>query len=128
MSSAPRVIPISQKKGLTNFDQMLGIAQQYNLGHKVCNQFAERGRLVLAGLKDLVRKHATDENGVYSKGWKDMNTLERFSLVEAVHKAEPWLHRHFEAGWATDWLLKRMIDTRVADRNRKQGHVRDVSW
>jgi hypothetical protein len=54
------------------------------------------------------------------RGWKDMTTIERFSLVEAIHKVEPWLLRHFEAGWATDWLLKKMIDTRVADRSRKQ--------
>jgi hypothetical protein len=119
-ASPARVVPICRKKGLNNFDQMLGIAQEYNLGYKVCSQFAERGRLISAGLKDLIKKHATDEYGAWSRGWKDMTTIERFSLVEAIHKVEPWLLRHFEAGWATDWLLKKIIDTRVADRNRKQ--------
>ena len=34
--------------------------------------------------------------------------------------ASPFRLAAAEAGWATDWLLKKMIDTRVADRSRKQ--------
>jgi hypothetical protein len=26
--------------------------------------------------------------------------------------------QHFEGGWATDWILKRLIDQRVADVKR----------
>jgi len=46
VSSAVRVVPIHRKKGISNFDQLLDLAQEYNLGHKACSRLAERGGLL----------------------------------------------------------------------------------
>ena len=44
-------------------------------------------------------------------------------MVEATHKMEPC---YLDGGWATDWLLKKMINQRVADRNRVKATVESV--
>jgi hypothetical protein len=52
-----------------------------------------------------------------------MTSTQQAALAAAVHEREPWLLRHFEGGWATDWALKKMIDQRVSDRTRHgKGH------
>ena len=48
-----------------------------------------------------------------------MTSLEKAGLVEVVHRRKPWLERHFQGGWATDWVLKKLIDQRVADKKRR---------
>src|SRR5467141_1677872 len=47
-----------------------------------------------------------------------MSALQLTELGRLVHELEPRLLQHFEGGWATDWILKRLIDQRVADVKR----------
>jgi hypothetical protein len=115
-----RVIPVERRRGIVNFDQLLGLAQEFNLGSKVISMLEERGHGLIEKIKPIITKHATDENGEFNRNWKDLTALEKASLVEIVHKREPLLERHFQGGWATDWALKKSIDQRVADRKRRQ--------
>jgi hypothetical protein len=41
--------------------------------------------------------------------------------VRYVHEKEPRLEGVFEGEWATDWVLKKPIDQRVADAKRVGG-------
>ena len=115
-----RVIPVERQLGTTNFDQMLGVVQEYNLGAKISNMFANKGQLLRERVKPLIRKVATDENGIFFRTWKGMTTLWRAELVNTLHRMEPWLERHFEGGWGADWILKKLIDQRVSDKKRKR--------
>ena len=125
--STPRVIPVERQRGVCNFDQMLGLAQEYNLGAKVSGMFANKGQLVRERVTPLIRKMATDENGIFVRTWREMTTLWRAELVHAVHGREPWLERHFEGGWGADWTLKKLIDQRVADKKRRRS-VKSKLW
>jgi hypothetical protein len=51
-------------------------------------------------VKPIIVK-TTDENGDFLRNWKDMTSIEKAALVEAVHTREPWLERHFQGGWGT---------------------------
>jgi len=73
-----RVIPIERRKGVNNFDQLLRLTQEYNL------LFGEKGR-------GIIRKNATDENGVFSSNWKGMTSIQQAALSKAVHEREPWM-------------------------------------
>jgi hypothetical protein len=115
-----RVIPIERRKGVYNFDQLLSLTQEFNLGNKAYSLFGEKGRGIIQILKPILHKNATDENGVFTSNWKMMTSIQQAALCEAVHEREPWMLRHFEGGWATDWALKKMIDQRVFDRTRRQ--------
>ena len=44
-------------------------------------------------------------------------------MIEAANKAVPWLQR-FEDDWTAEWLLKKLIDQRVHDRNRASAKKR----
>ncbi|OXV07285.1 hypothetical protein Egran_04950 [Elaphomyces granulatus] len=115
-----RMVPIERRKGVNNFDQLLTLTQEYKLGDKAYSLFGEKGRGIIKILKPIIRKNATDENGVFSSNWKGMTSIQQAALGKAVHEREPWMLRHFEGGWATDWALKKMIDQRVFDRTRRQ--------
>jgi hypothetical protein len=114
------VIPVERRKGVNNFDQLLRLAQEYNLGNKAYTLFGEKGRGIVQIVKPILRKNATDEFGVFTSNWKGMTAIQQAALGKEVHEREPWMLRHFEGGWATDWVLKKMIDQRVFDRTRRQ--------
>jgi hypothetical protein len=89
--SASRIIPVERKRGITNFDQLLGLALEYNLGAKVYSMLGEKGHGLVEKVKPIIVKKATDENGDFLRNWKDMTSIEKAALVEAVHTSEPWL-------------------------------------
>ena len=39
-------------------------------------------------------------------------------------KVSPWI-KHFEEGWAADWILQKLINQRVNDRNRTKFRQRE---
>ena len=121
--SSSRIIPVERKRGITNFDQLHGLALEYNLGAKVSSMLVEKGQGLIEKIKPIIVKKATDENGDFLRNWKDMTSLEKAALVEAVQAREPWLQRHFQAGWGADWVLKKLIDQRVADKKRKSSKL-----
>jgi len=69
-----------------------------------------------------ITKYATDSSGDFSTNWKLMSSTQRASLVRYVHEKEPRLEGVFEGEWATDWVLKKLIDQRVADAKRVSAH------
>ena len=51
-------------------------------------------------------------------------------MNQAVHKVVPWL-LHFEETWATDWILKKLINQQVHDAKRasvKRRMEEKISW
>ena len=60
---------------------------------------------------------AADDDGVFRKTWRELSTARRNLMSQAAHKVVPWL-LHFEETWATDWILKKLIDQQVHDAKR----------
>jgi hypothetical protein len=89
---------------------------------RLCVVVTDLGFLTHGATEDFrnTLKVATDENGVFVRTWIGMTTLWRAELVNAVHRMELWLERHFEGGWGADWTLKKLIDQRVSDKKRKR--------
>jgi hypothetical protein len=56
-------------------------------------------------------------NVVGGKFQKNIPIMRRATIIQATHKAIPWLQR-FEDDWATEWVMRSLIDQRVHDRNR----------
>jgi hypothetical protein len=77
---------------------------------------AYKGESLIRKVKPIMLR-ATDESGNFDKTWKALSARRSAKMVKAVNKAVPWLKR-FEDDWATEWLLKKLIDQRVHDRNR----------
>ncbi|KAN0072014.1 hypothetical protein V8E54_009743 [Elaphomyces granulatus] len=74
----------------------LGIAMpipetRYLLRVQSACRLAERGGLLVQSVKPIIIKHATDENGVFSRGWRDPTSIERAALADATHRVEPRL-------------------------------------
>jgi hypothetical protein len=64
-------------------------------------------------VKPIIMKHAADEDGCFRKTWMAISTQRASYTSRMVNKSAPWEH------WATDWVLKRLIDQRVHDEKRK---------
>jgi hypothetical protein len=113
----PGLVPRTEMKGVENFSQMLEIGERFDVGRKAFTMFSEKGSRITGRVKPLIAKHATDDDGIFRTRWQDMGCNEQSNLTELVHRAEPWLLR-FERGWAAEWVLKKLINQRVADAKR----------
>jgi hypothetical protein len=117
-SPPPRksLVPASKAKEVANFAALSNIAREYRLGHEALSDLAYKGENLIRKVKPFILR-ATDESGYFYKTWKALSARRSAKMVKSVNKAVPWLKR-FEDDWATEWLLKKLIDQRVHDRNR----------
>ena len=108
-----------QSRKVLDLPRLRPLAEEFKLGRKVCNLFADNGRKIINHVKPIITKHATD--GVFRNSWKNLTSTQQAALVGLVHDVEPRLVEYFEGSWATDWVLKKLIDQRVADVKRVEG-------
>jgi hypothetical protein len=121
-------IPLDRSKGLVTFGQLHTLAKEFKVDRKVCRLFSDNGRDIIKVVKPIITKYATDSSGNFSTNWKLMSSTQRASLVRYVHEKEPRLEGVFEGEWATDWVLKKLIDQRVADAKRVSAHKRKIQY
>ena len=117
-STSYTVIPISERRRVGTFEQMSQLVDEHKLGRKVSELFADGSRRLRAIVKPILTKYATDNDGKTRRNWKDMSSTEQAQLTTLVNEVEPRLARHFQGAWATDWIIKRQIDYRVANGKR----------
>jgi hypothetical protein len=119
-------VPLGKKKNIANFSNLLLLAREYELGNEACIDLRTKGERLIRKLKPIIVRHAADEDGAFRKTWKDLSTTRRGLIAQSVHKVAQWL-LNFEEDWATDWILKRLIDQRVHDRNRAKAKKKEES-
>jgi len=117
-------VPINRSTGIVTFNQLFALSEEFKLEAKVCKLFADSGRRVIRLVKPIIAKHATDSSGKFTMTWKMLSSTQRATLVRFVSDAEPRLEGLFEGEWATDWVLKKLIDQRVSDAKRLGGKKR----
>jgi hypothetical protein len=123
-TTGPRQVPLSKKKNIAKFDNLLFLAREYDLGDEARLDLCARGERLIRKIKPIIVRHAADEDGAFRKTWKDLSTTRCGITAQSVHKVAPWL-LNFEENWATDWILKRLIDQRVHDRNRAKARRKE---
>lgn len=89
-------------------------------GYDVYQNLENKGKSLTRKIKPLLARYATDSRGNFYRIWKEMPSGQRAELVQMTQESENWLLR-FEDGWATEWILKKMIDQRVYDHRRTKG-------
>ena len=83
------IIPISERKRVGSFDQLLRLAEEYKLRGKVCRLFADKGRQLRSLIKPIIMKHATDDDGTFRRNWKELSSTEQARLVVSVLRPTP---------------------------------------
>jgi hypothetical protein len=111
-------IPISRSTGIVTFNQLFALSEEFKIEAKVSRLFANSGSRIIKLAKPIITKHATDSSGRFTKNWRMLSSTQRATLVRFVSDAEPRLEGVFEGEWATDWVLKKLIDQRVSDAKR----------
>jgi hypothetical protein len=117
-SSSQSIVPLAVIKRVYNFKDLFDVANEFNVGDDAKADLASRGERLTRRVKPIIMKHAADEDGCFRQTWKSISTQRSAHICRLVNKTAPWL-QCFEEHWATDWVLKRMIDQRVHDHNRK---------
>lgn len=71
--SSSRIIPVERKRGITNFDQLHGLALEYSLGAKVSSMLKEKGHGLIEQIKPIIIKKATDDNVTTGRTWHQLS-------------------------------------------------------
>lgn len=116
-AEGPRQVPQSMKKATAKFSDLYPLARDYGLGDEARRETLERGIELIRKVKPIIVKYAADEDGAFRKSWRDLSTERRAIMTRELTKVSPWV-KYFEEGWAADWVLKKLINQRVNDRNR----------
>jgi len=109
---------LAAAKRVNNFKDLFELANEFNVGVNAKADLANRGERLILRVKPIIMKHAADEDGCFRMTWKAISTQRSSYIGRLVNKSTPWL-LCFEEHWATDWVLKRLIDQRVHDEKRK---------
>lgn len=113
------VVPADREEGTLNYGHLLEIAKEFRLGQEAYTSLANKGSELRSRVRPIIVRYATNNKGEFVVRWQDMTSIRREGLVALVHEVAPWL-AHFEEGWASDWVLSRMISQRFYDRNRPE--------
>jgi hypothetical protein len=70
-------------------------------------------------LEPILIKYATDDLGQFCIQWDRMSLKRKGFIADRAHASEPWLLGWFEEDWATEVILRNLVDGRVKWREQE---------
>jgi hypothetical protein len=125
LARVPRIVPLTRKKGVSSFAGLNQVVCEYDLGKDAIHDTLDKGSALLRRVKPVIVKCAADHEGRVRKTWRQLGSETRGAMARELAKSTPWLSQ-FEEGWAVGFVLKRAINQRANDQNRRKVKERDA--
>ena len=123
-SSALTEISIGERKRVHNFQDLLAVANKYNIGNAAKSYLKNRGRRLIHTATPFMIKYGMVD-GKFRVSWPNLANATRGIMCESLREVVPWL-KCFEQDWGSDWIYTHLINQRVYDRNRKSRAFSDT--
>ena len=112
-------VPFTEHRHCQNLEDMHQLAREYGLeGDAMDDTEGHRKAGIWTKVRRVISMFAYESSGRVEKRWSRLTSSRRATMQSELIRLAPWLS-HFEDGWAADWLLKRSINQRVVDGQRR---------
>lgn len=118
-SSQLSVVPLREQRATKKGADLHNLVQQYNLGDEAVLDTADGAKITHQKVKATINKYAVNDTGRVVRRWLKQPLQLRSCMVKDLIQKARWLGR-FEDDWAAEWLLRKAIDQRVVDTQRKK--------
>jgi len=117
VSTNASAVPLYKRKGVSSFKDLLKIAGEHGFAREMKPYLGNKGKhLIRAAVPYLVVYESVE--GEFRTAWRNISNAGRGKMCQKLAAKAPWL-LYFEQEWASDWILSRLLNQRVWDRNRK---------
>lgn len=119
-SSSSEIIPSSEARYVKKGTDLHSVIRKYNFGNDAVLDTSHGAKILHRKVKITISKYAVDESGKVSRRWLQLSTQTRGLMIKDLISKARWLGR-FEDDWAAEWILRKAVNQRVVDWQRKTG-------
>ena len=118
--SLSAIIPSSEARYVKKGTDLYSVICKYNFGNNAMLDTTYRAKILYRKVKTTISKYAVDESGKVSRRWLKLSTQTRSLMIKDLINKARWLSQ-FENSWAVEWILRKAVDQRIVDWQRKTG-------
>lgn len=118
VSGSSATIPSSDAPYVKNGTDLHNLILKYNFGNDAVVDTSLGAKILHRKVKATISKYAIDKSGKVSRRWPKLPTQTRGLMIKDLISNACWLGQ-FEDDWAAEWILRKAVDQRVVDAQRK---------
>ena len=117
-SSTTMKVPFEERNNVKTPADLHGVVVRYQLGEAAIADTVNKAQQLRKKVATVINRHAVDDVGIVQTRWRKQPFTQRSHMVKNLVNSASWL-ANFEGDWATEWLLRRQIDMRHSEGQRK---------
>jgi hypothetical protein len=117
-SSTTAKVPFEERNNVKTPADLHGVVVRYHLGEAAIADTVNKAQQLRKKVATVINRHAVDDVGIVQTRWRTQPVTQRSHMVKNLVNSASWL-ANFEGDWATEWLLRRQIDMRHSEGQRK---------